>query len=243
MTRGQFSLARVYLRSALENAALVPLLVTSLVQLPAQTADAFYLWGQLRVWTLRKCLLCARALEDRLDYMSLCLSLLEPVSAQGDTSISAEFRSAIQKDVVTLAVQFASNPSDDNSSDATSPGQDSQVQGDSIIASATQKMGLPCNINVKAAKHFHCRMSMTPPDEDEDGAARRQRPASMQVSNSTKLIHDESFKVSGSESFSLCLASDLCNFLSVDSSREVRGRAVACGVPAGPQRLPRPLAS
>lgn len=183
----------------------MPLLVTSLVQqLPVRTSsDVSTLWGQLRVWTLRKCLLCARALEDRLDYLSIVLSLLEPVCAQGVCALSVEFRSALQKDFVTLATQNASTSvfnhggADDEESKTSPTNAVDCAPTDAFLASTSQNVGLTSDIPVNASRHFLCRMSVNYPvgglSDAEKGPSIR--PPSMEVSTGTKLIHDESFKV------------------------------------------------
>ena len=188
MSRGRFSLARAYLRSALENTPLVPALVTSLVQLPA--GDAAMLWGNLRVWTLRKSLVCARAVGDTFDYVSLCLSLLEPGCAH---HISLELRRELQRDLKVLASSISPYLSGTDA-DADRSGSPLGVGSYSYPNKSSSSLFSRNEIVVDAGKHFKTTLHVNHQPGVQADEAITAFPV-MTVSNATKLIHDESYKV------------------------------------------------
>lgn len=199
ITQGRFSLARVYLRSALDNTPLVPLLVTSLVKPPIKSAtNPFVLWGHLRVWALRKCLLCARALGDLRDYLSLCLSLLESACV---VFVSEEFREVLHRDLVLLSPLLSQPlqhfPTAEDCGGG-SGGKDepvprpasTRIDPYAVLNKSTFNLHMRNEIMIEAAKHFHCRMHVN--GEGLEGVEDFQP---MEESSQTKLIHDESYKV------------------------------------------------
>lgn len=101
ITNGNFHLAKIYLRAALDGTVVSPDSVLSR-SLTLQVMGTMTLWGQLRVCTLRKLLLCHRALKDGYNFILVSLSLLDPAL---QNFISGEFRQHLQHNVMEVVVK------------------------------------------------------------------------------------------------------------------------------------------
>lgn len=77
MTNGQFALAKLYLQAGVDGSTFSPNSVLTRCIAP-QTSGAMAQWGQIKVSTLRKLLVCYRALNDTQNFVLVSLMLLDP---------------------------------------------------------------------------------------------------------------------------------------------------------------------
>ena len=101
LTNGNFLLAKTYLRAALDGVIVSPDAAMTR-NLTPQLTGTLTLWGQLRVWTLRKLLLCYRALDDGHNFLAVSLSLLDPAL---HSFVSLDCRKSLQSNVMMVKAQ------------------------------------------------------------------------------------------------------------------------------------------
>mmetsp|Transcript_12246 Transcript_12246/g.18546 ORF Transcript_12246/g.18546 Transcript_12246/m.18546 type:complete len:1341 (+) Transcript_12246:602-4624(+) len=209
ISRGQFSLALSYLRSAIESLPITPGLITSHVTSNSTSlcqghASQLH-WSNLLAWTLRKALLCARATHDKREYVKICLSLLgSPIMA----SLSAELAATLQADISMLSVAF---PLPSNFS--------SKEEDDLKVGLKRSSSFMNESLVLNSDDHF--KLSVI---TEESDIVDTSTYSQLSVSSTTKLIHDESYKVriakcSVGESylFHLDITSTFPNPIEVDS--------------------------
>jgi hypothetical protein len=196
IARGKFTLARTYLRSAVTHTPISPSVITPLVtsQLALHSShsnaqwsgDSLSYWSHLRVWTLRKSLLCARSTNNRSDYTSISLALLEPSLSR---YIPDSLKTVLQNDVMSNCQLFSLSPSFFSSD--TAPHLTPLPEVLSPKNSPT--------LVVTADQHFKFTILMS--SSAEHGDEESSQCASIPVTSTTKHIHDEAFPVSGLYSY------------------------------------------
>jgi hypothetical protein len=142
-------------------------------------------WGQLRIWTLRKKLICARCLQNKSDYLLTTLSLLEPHLSQ---YLSSSDLLILQNDMMRNSVsQLTStgvllSPSSPSSSPSRGTG----------VGIGGETLAPPRLVTVSSDHHFSFTIMMNTPHH-----LRHQEPQypCMTVTNTTKHLYDEHFHV------------------------------------------------
>lgn len=106
ITNGKFSLAACYLRAGLEGTMVSPDSILTRCVTP-QASGTVGSWGQIRVASLRKLLLCYRALEDDQKFVQVSLLLLDPNLKE---YISLDARKQLQHNIVSVQMKNQIKP-------------------------------------------------------------------------------------------------------------------------------------
>ena len=99
MSNGSMSLAKTYLYSAVDGTLVSPETVLTRSLNPQPSLKQ---WNQLRMWTLKKLLLCHRAIDDGANFVLVCLSLLDPSLKE---LMSLEDQKCLQRNVMSVSIR------------------------------------------------------------------------------------------------------------------------------------------